>query len=134
MTMFQCSRKGEHYRGQFLPIGCIYGRDDVSPYIWCGQYAREGKSGKNATLMLLRLDVGENFAQGKYAARGWHEVWETSETTRRLICAINGIVYKNMPLGNVQAGRIRMRAIMRYSAPNRCSEVPANHGHAIVFK
>ena len=142
MTMFQCSRKGEHYRGQFLPMNCIYGRDEVGPYIWKGEYAseryfdgvkKEGWSGPMATLLLLRLDVGEDFAQGKFAARGWHEVWEHSETTLRLVFAINGWKYKEQPLGNVQH-KLRMRAVGRYGNPNRCSEIPANHGHARVFK
>ena len=122
MIMYECKRANDHYRKFNLAIGDLYGRDDKSPFVWQGEYAREGSAGLRASLRLYRLDMGNDFAQGKFAARGWYEVWETSPTTISLIWQANAIHMR------------KRRAIQRWGMPNRCSEVPVTHKHNTVFK
>lgn len=122
MIMYECKRVGDRYRKFNLAIGDLYGRDDKSPFVWQGEYAREGSSGLRASLRLFRLDMGDDFAQGKFAARGWYEVWETSPTTISLIWQANAIHMR------------KRRAIQRWGTPNRCSEVPVTHKQHMVFK
>ena len=122
MVLFTNDRALKRYRGFTLSVGDLYGRDDKSPFVWQGEYAREGSAGLRASLRLFRLDMGNDFAQGKFAARGWYEVWETSPTTISLIWQANAIHMR------------KRRAIQRWGTPNRCSEVPVTHKHNMVFK
>ena len=122
MVLFTNDRAFKRYRGFTLSVGDLYGRDDKSPFVWQGEYAKEGSAGLRASLRLFRLDMGNDFAQGKFAARGWYEVWETSPTTISLIWQANAIHMR------------KRRAIQRWGIPNRCSEVPVTHKHLTVFK
>jgi hypothetical protein len=122
MTLFTCDRAFKRYRDFTLSVGDLYGRDDKSPYVWQGEYAKEGKVGLHATLRLFRLDMGNDFAQGKFAARGWYEVWETSHTTIALIWQANAIHMR------------KRHAVQRWGFPNRCAEVPVTHKHHTVFR
>ena len=108
MTLFVNDRAHKRYRNFTLSVGDLYGRDDKSPYVWQGEYAKEGKSGLHATLRLFRLDMD--------STRGWYEVWETSHTTFALIWQANAIHMR------------KRHAIQRWGFPNRCSEVPVNRG------
>ena len=114
MIMYECKRAGDHYRKFNLAIGDLYGRDDKSPFVWQGEYAREGSAGLRASLRLYRLDME--------STRGWYEIWETSPTTISLIWQANAIHMR------------KRRAIQRWGTPNRCSEVPVTHKHNMVFK
>ena len=108
MILYQCKKRGERYRDYPLSVGDLYGRDDKSPFVWQGEYAREGKTGLHASLRLFRLDME--------STRGWYEVWETSHTTFALIWQANAIHMR------------KRHAIQRWGFPNRCSEVPVNRG------
>ena len=114
MTLFTNDRAFKRYRGFTLSVGDLYGRDDKSPYVWQGAYAKEGKVGLHATLRLYRLDMD--------STRGWYEVWETSPTTISLIWQANAIHMR------------KRHAIQRWGFPNRCAEVPVTHKHHTVFK
>ena len=114
MVLFTNDRAFKRYRGFTLSVGDLYGRDDKSPYVWQGEYAREGSAGLRASLRLYRLDME--------STRGWYEVWETSPTTISLIWQANAIHMR------------KRRAIQRWGFPNRCAEVPVTHKHHTVFK
>ena len=115
MIMYQCQRNGDKYRNYPLPIGCVYGRDDASPFVCLLEYAREEKTGLHASVRLFRLDM-----QGR---RGWYEVWETSVTTRAIINYINN----DSPL------RKKFVPITRYGTSNKLAEVPRKHGHVRIY-
>ena len=112
MILYQCQRKGDSYRKYPLTLGCVYGRDDVSPFVCLHEYAREGKTGLHASVRLFRLDMD--------GRRDWHEVWETSETTRAIIRI------------SLMQGK-SMRPIARFGTENRIAEVPRKHGHVRIY-
>ena len=134
MTIFQCKRTKEKYRGFKLEIGDMYGRDDKSPFVWQGEYEKGKPCGIHATLRLFRLDME--------STRGWYEVWEQSLTTRLLVDEWANAAFAStcndepaMPyISHAKARLLKRQPVQRWGWSNRCSEVPVTHKQNCVLK
>ena len=75
------AKRPKMYMGRRMPAGCIYGRDDVSPFM-CEMYRTSEKEGRMCTLLVERLDM----------MNGW---WKPSYECNATTVAIRDVVMKN---------------------------------------
>lgn len=65
------ARKPKRYMERYMPTGCIYGRDNISPFM-CELYRTTEKESLLATLKIERLDMMNG---------GWYVSYESNSTT-----------------------------------------------------
>lgn len=69
------ARKPKRYMERYMPTGCVYGRDNISPFM-CELYRTSEKESLLSTLKIERLDMKNG---------GWYVSYESNSTTVKIM-------------------------------------------------
>lgn len=117
MWVFFC-KKPKKYMDRRMPIGCVYGRDDTSPFM-CELYRTSESETRLCTLLLERLDMN----------RGWVTSYECNATTVAIMKEVMKQGVKTIKTNERNSKRnplayVRNKNAQNITANTYCSRMP----------